>query len=369
MRLRKIISALALAMSIAFTSCGVTPVIDEKTQEDDDMIEIGMCFDSYVIERWQKDRDVFVSTAQSLGATVNVQNANGEVDKQIEQIEYFIEKGVDCLVIIPVDCSALSEQIATAKEKGIAVISYDRLIDDADADLYISFDNYMVGQLMAQAIADDGAKSVLMINGPLTDNNVPMVIDAFTKIADENDIEIVDQTYATGWKAELGAAYVYENTDKAASVDAIMCGNDDIATAVIRALAVSQLAGVTTVVGQDADLTACQHIVEGTQTMTVYKPVEKLASEAAELAVKLAQGQDIDVPDTINDGSYDIPYMAIEPIAVTKDNMDEVIIDGGFHGREEVYMNVLSAEDEMGTDAEETDATEDDANTEIENLD
>lgn len=367
MRLRKIISALALAMSIAFTSCGVTPVIDEKTQEDDDMIEIGMCFDSYVIERWQKDRDVFVSTAQSLGATVNVQNANGEVDKQIEQIEYFIEKGVDCLVIIPVDCSALSEQIATAKEKGIAVISYDRLIDDADADLYISFDNYMVGQLMAQAIADDGAKSVLMINGPLTDNNVPMVIDAFTKIADENDIEIVDQTYATGWKAELGAAYVYENTDKAASVDAIMCGNDDIATAVIRALAVSQLAGVTTVVGQDADLTACQHIVEGTQTMTVYKPVEKLASEAAELAVKLAQGQDIDVPDTINDGSYDIPYMAIEPIAVTKDNMDEVIIDGGFHGREEVYMNVLSAEDEMGTDSEDSDITGNESDEEIEN--
>ena len=124
------------------------------------------------------------------------------------------------------------------------------------------------------------------------------------------------------------------------NVDAIMCGNDDVATSVIKALAVAQLAGEIPVVGQDADLPACQHIVQGTQLMTVYKPVGKLAEEAAKLSVQLAQGQDLSVMTKISDGENTIPYVAIEPVAVNKDNLDEVIIDGGFHSREDVYLNV-----------------------------
>ena len=125
-----------------------------------------------------------------------------------------------------------------------------------------------------------------------------------------------------------------------------MCGNDDVATSVIRALAVCQLAGEKPVVGQDADLPACQHIVEGTQLMTVFKPVSKLAEQAAQLSVRLASGDDIDVDSTISDGQYDIPYVATEPVAVTRDNIDEVIIDSGFHSKEDVYMNVSEESDE-----------------------
>ena len=106
-------------------------------------------------------------------------------------------------------------------------------------------------------------------------------------------------------------------------------------------------AGQVAVVAQDADLAACQRIVEGTQTMTVYKPIEQEASTAAELAVRLGKGEDISkeengisVNETFNDGSNDIPYYKITPVAVTAENLDEVIIDGGFHTREDVYLNV-----------------------------
>lgn len=339
----KLIRALGITTALCFvlTGCGNVPVVGKaEAQQEDDSIEIGICFDSFVIERWERDRDVFVDTASSLGATVNVQNANGDVEKQKEQIDYLVDKGVDCLVINPVDGVALADSVARAKENGIPIVCYDRLIPNAGTDLYISFDNNMVGQLMGESIASQDVENVVMICGPLTDNNVPMVNSGFLKEMESNDIRILDTYYCEGWKAELGAAYIYDNMDTIKKADAIMCGNDDIATAVIRALAVSQLAGVKPVVGQDADLPACQHIVEGTQLMTVYKPVGKLAEQAAQLSYVLASGGDINIDSSIHDGSYQIPYVAVEPIAVTKDNMNEVVVEGGFHAHEDVYMNV-----------------------------
>lgn len=343
---KKIITGFAATtMLCMMIGCGsVAPDTDGGADKDDESIEIGMCFDSFVIERWEKDRDVFCDTASSLGATVNVQNANGNVDKQIEQIEYLVDKGVDCLVIIPVDGDAISDAVSAAIEKGIAVVSYDRLIPNVNTDLYISFDNNEVGIMLGEAIADAGAENVIMICGPLTDNNVPMVNEGFLSVMEENDIEILDSYNCEGWRAELGGAYVYDHMSLIKNADAIMCGNDDVASSVIRALAVSQLAGVIPVVGQDADLPACQHIVEGTQLMTVYKPVGKLAEQAADLAVKLAKGESISVSSKINDGTYNVPYVAVEPIAVTADNMDEIIIDSGFHTKEDVYLNRADTE-------------------------
>ncbi len=307
-----------------------------------DTIEIGMSFDSFVIERWQRDRDVFVSTAKELGATVNVQNANGDVEKQKEQIEYFINKGVDVIVIICIDSDSLRETVEKAKDAGIKIIAYDRLVTNSNADLYITFDNYMVGQLMAEELLRNGISggSVLMLGGSPTDNNVPQVENGFKDICDKYRIEVLDTMHCDGWRAELAADYVYTHTDLVAQADAIMCGNDNLAGQVIQALSVMRLAGDVMVVGQDADLEACQRIIEGTQTMTVYKPVEKLAKRAAECAIALAMGQELTGNDisTINDGTYVIPYIGLEPIAVNADNMNEVIIGSGFHLKEDVYL-------------------------------
>ena len=305
-----------------------------------------MSFDSFVIERWQRDRDIFVSMAKELGAEVNVQNANGDIEEQKKQIDYFIKKEMDVIVIICIDSEGLKEHVQKAKDAGIKIIAYDRLINNADVDLYISFDNEMVGTMMAQALIGEGISggSVLMLGGSAADNNVSLVENGFREVMKKNNVTILDSMHAEGWKAELAAAYVYDHMDIVSRADAIMCGNDDLASKVVHALSEKRMAGNILVVGQDADLEACQRIVEGTQVMTVYKPVEKLAQRAAECAVQLARGEEITGADvsTIHNGSFDVPYIGLEPISVNEDNINEVIIGSGFHLKEDVYLNVPS---------------------------
>ncbi len=333
---------------------GTQERVAKEDQQTENKLQIGMSFDSFVIERWQRDRDVFVSTAKEMGAEVNVQNANGSIEEQIAQIEYFIDKEMDVIVIICIDSDSLSNVVRRAKDAGIRIIAYDRLIKNSDVDLYISFDNEAVGEMMGRGIAESGmdVRSVLMLGGPLADNNVSLVERGFTKVMRENHIEVLDRMHADGWKAELGAEYIYDHMDMVSRADAIMCGNDDIATAVVRALAEKRLAGKMGVVGQDADLAACQRIVQGTQIMTVYKPVEKLAKKAAQCAITLGEGREVETKETIDDGSYLVPYVALEPVSVYRDNMDEVIIGSGYHLKEDVYLNMPERRMESGSTGE-----------------
>lgn len=333
---------LTLCLLIIMGGCGRAENVDGEEADKEEKIQIGMSFDSFVIERWQRDRDVFVSVAKELGAEVNVQNANGVVEEQQKQIDYFIQKGMDVIVIIAIDPASLRDSVKKAKAAGIRVVSYDRLIDDADIDLYISFDNEMVGEMMARALLIKQIDNVIMIGGSPTDNNVPMVEGAFKRLMAKHRVNILDSVHAENWRAEEAADYIYKNPNMVEQADAIMCGNDDLATQAVRALSENRQAGEIYVVGQDADLAACQRIVEGTQVMTVYKPVEKLATRAAEAAVALANGEELAGDDVtfLRSGAYRVPYIALEPISVNRGNIDEVIIGSGFHLKEDVYLNV-----------------------------
>lgn len=322
--------------------------VQEKTAEEkteDKKIQIGLTVDSFIIERWIRDRDVFVATARELGAEVNVQDAGADAQEQINQIEYFISKQMDVIVVIARDCSVLSEAVQKAKNAGIPVISYDRLIKQADTDFFISFDNGEVGTLMAQALAGaiPQGGEIFMIQGSAVDTNVQEVRDGFDRVLEDSNLQVVYEANCDGWLAELAKDYVEEALEKYPNVKGIMCGNDDIASQVVQVLAENQLAGKVVVVGQDGDLAACQRIVEGTQYMTAFKPVENLAQEAAKYAVQIGSGKEVkeldDVKEMTSDGIYDIPSLILEPISVTRDNIDEVIIDGGFHTRDEVYLN------------------------------
>ena len=335
---------LLLALFFALLSPGCSGSSPETGSEPsgEDKPLIGMSFDSFLIERWQRDRDVFVSTVSELGAEVNVQIANGDPNEQISQIEYFIKKGVDAIVVVAVDCYGLSDIVQKARDAGIYVISYDRLIMNANSDLYISFDNEMVGTMMAEALVDSlpSGGRILSICGSPTDQNVSQADQGFDAVIANSTLTVVAQEYAPNWLAET--AYNVVNKAIAAGIefDGVRCGNDDLASQAFLALSEHRLASTVKLVGQDADLAACQRIVEGTQLMTVYKPVEKLAKEAAEIVVKLVLGEMPQTTDTIFDGVYDVPYKKLSPIMVTRGNIDEVIIDGGFHRREQVYMNL-----------------------------
>lgn len=340
-----------LILAVLLAGCSGKKENKDVAVEDNSgkRLSIGMSFDSFVIERWIRDRDVFISTAEDLGAQVNVQNANGNVDEQIEQIEYFIKKKMDVIVIIAIDGDALGDVVKRARDAGIRVVCYDRLIRNAHTDLYISFDNVKVGSLMGEALRKalpDGG-NIFAIYGSESDNNVDLVIEGLSQSLEGSGLNIVYSSYCRNWLAELAFTAVNEGLQENGSVDGIMCGNDDLASQAIRALSEHRLAGKVAVVAQDAELSACQRIVEGTQTMTVYKSVEELARNAAVLAVALANGEDItseecalQVTQTIDDGTVQIPYFSIDPMAVTADNMDEVIIGSGFHRREDVYLNV-----------------------------
>lgn len=331
-----------ILLLMSFTGCKNRnmPANDESKTEE--KIQIGLSFDSFVIERWQRDRDVFVYTAEELGAEVNVQNANGDVEKQISQIEYFIKKGMDVIVIIAVDSRACKEVVKKAKDEGIKIVAYDRLLIDSDVDLYISFDNEKVGSLMAKALKDNIPEggNIVTIFGPTTDHNVQLVEQGFREVMKDAKLNVIYSVNAVNWLAEEAYYAVYEALKITTDIDGVFCGNDNLATEAVRALSENRLAGSVVVTGQDADLAACQRIVEGTQTMTVYKPVDKLAKAAAEYAIKLARGESIDVETTIYDGTQDVPYVKLEPIGVYKDNLDEIIIEGGFQKRDEVYLNV-----------------------------
>lgn len=341
--MKKIAVLLCFCFILIFSGCSDGYQVEEEiANEKPSKIQIGMSFDSFVIERWQRDRDVFVATANDLGAEVNVQNASGDMDEQVRQIEYFIDKQMDAIVIIGIDSEKLSSVVKKAKEKGIKVVAYDRLIKNADVDLYISFDNEAVGKMMATAFVENGLTQgkVLMFCGPMTDNNVSMIEKGFQSVIKKYKIEVVDMLHADNWRAEETRKYVNEHSDVVKEVDAIMCGNDSLAGQTIYALAEQRLAGKIMVVGQDADLEACQRIVEGTQLMTVYKPVAKLAQTAAEDTIKLVLGKELEQTTFMNDGTYDVPYIALETIAVNANNLEEIIINSGFHQKEDVFLNV-----------------------------
>ena len=335
--------SLGFLLILLFT-VGCKPVMQTEVMQsgDSDTVKIGFSIDSLVVERWERDRDVFVTKAKELGAEVNIQNASGDVSTQEKQLRYLISKGVDVLVIVAADSNAFYDEVEEAHKKGIKVIAYDRLLVNSNADLYISFDNAMVGTLMAESLTDKVlvGDNIMMVNGSTTDNNVALVSEGFKRVAYDERWNITDVTYIDGWKQELAYDYINENIDAVKNVSAIMCGNDAIAGQVIKALSENRIAGNIPVVGQDADLDACQRIVEGSQFMTVYKPIDILAETAAEYSVKLAKEGISEELETINDGTYNVPCLYITPYAVTGENIDEMIIESGFHMRSEVYLKV-----------------------------
>jgi len=355
-----LILVIAILLVSVMTGCSYNSA-PKKVADKKKSINIGLCFDSFVIERWLRERDTFVTAAKELGAKVNVQNANGDVKEQISQIDYLISQNVDVIVIIAVDCEAISDAVKRAKNKGISVISYDRLIKNVDADLYISFDNETVGRDMGKAMKHalpHGGK-IFEINGSSADDNVIRVEKAFKQEISKAGIDIVYSDYCKGWSAKAAGEYVEKALEKYPDVDGIMCGNDDLASEVARVLSENRLSGKVALIGQDADLLACQRIVEGTQKMTEFKKVEELAKTAAYFAVKIAKGEkyykagdsgqkkendeknsDYIATKKIDNGKSLVPYYSLKPVMVTKNNLDSVIIDSGFHTKEEVYLNV-----------------------------
>jgi len=312
---------------------------------EDDKIVIGFAMDTLVHERWLRDRDIFVAKANELGAEVILQIAYSDSREQEKQVQYLLDQGIDILVLVPHDAVSAATMVRKAKDRGIPVISYDRLVKNANVDLYISFDNIKVGELMGEAaLSQTPEGNYLLLNGSESDNNSSMFRQGYlSKLhegIEDGSITIVKETWVEDWLYENALAYMQEVMDSDLQIDAIIAGNDTLASAAIHVLSEKRLAGQVTVVGHDADLDGCQRVVEGTQYATIYKPIDIEATKGAEFAVALAEGKPIRANSAISDGRYIVPFYKIEPILVTKSNMMDTFIKDQFHRMEDVYMNV-----------------------------
>lgn len=340
---RKLCLGIALCMMFTVGCSNHSKEEAKVTGKKSDKIQIGMTIDSKVLERWERDVNTYVETAERMGAEVEVMSANADVQVQIRQIEKFTEEKKDVITVIATDCDRMKLPLERARQQGIKVVAYDRLINNVEADLYISFDNRKIGELMGETMMKklpDGG-NIMMICGPKSDNNAVVIEQAFLETIEGSNLKVVQTEYAEGWTPEYAFQAVDEAFENIEGIDGVMCGNDALAVSAIQALSQRRLAGKVCVVGQDADVEACQKIMEGTQEMTVFKNIDELAEKAAEYSVMLAQNLPLeDVDQMVKTEEYNVPAKLLNPIAVTKENMDEVIIGSGFHEKNEVYLNV-----------------------------
>ncbi|MFZ4593310.1 MAG: sugar ABC transporter substrate-binding protein [Verrucomicrobiaceae bacterium] len=308
---------------------------------------IGLSMDTLKEERWQSDRDLFLAKAKELGADVTYLSANSIDTQQITDVQSLITNKVDALVIIPHNGEAMAKGVALAHEAGIPVLSYDRLITGCDLDLYITFDNVKVGELQAKFLADripaNGKLRLLRIYGAKTDNNAKLFKQGQDNILQPliaaGQLEVLHEDWAEDWKPENAKKITNAAITKIGpNFDAILASNDGTAGGAIQALTEEGLASKIIVTGQDADLAACQRIVNGTQTMTIYKPITQLATEAAVAAVKLAQRKPIIAKAEIDNGKQPVPSILLDVVAVTKDNMRETVVKDGFRKEADVYQ-------------------------------
>jgi D-xylose transport system substrate-binding protein len=335
-----------LAVLVVLTGCGR----GGPTKQAGRPLTIGLSLDTLREERWQRDRDLFVARAQELGARVLVQAANNNEVVQNAQAENLLTQGVDVLVVAPHNSKTAATIVEAAHRAGVPVIAYDRLINDSDVDLYISFDNERVGELQAgYAVQRAPRGRYVLIGGSPADNNALLFhqgqMNVLKPFVDRHEIEIVTDQYAADWQP-VQALKIMENalTRNDNRIDAVVASNDGLAGGAIQALAEQGLAGKIVVTGQDAELSACQRIVSepgGTQSMTIYKPIKTLARKAAEIAVAMGRKQTFEAPAArIDNGFKKVPSLLIAPVAVDRNNMVSTVIADGFHPLEQVYAGI-----------------------------
>jgi D-xylose transport system substrate-binding protein len=313
-------------------------------------IKIGFAMDTVKEERWQRDQSAFQKRCDELKAQVEcvITVADNKADKQLSDVEQLLTQGINVLVIAPHDATQAAQMVDKAKEKGVPVISYDRLINSDKIDLYISHQVPVIGRKIAEYALQHVPKgNYVMVYGASTDNNAVIMkkeqLAILQPAIDKGDIKIVADQFITDWKTEEAQKFA-ENalTRNNNDIQAFVVSNDGMANGVVSALGPKGLAGKILVTGQDAQISALQLIAEGKQTMTIYKPIIPLASGAVDAAIKLAKKESLaDAKPFMNDVlKKEVPAILLEVMVVDKNNLMATVIKDGYASYEDVYKNV-----------------------------
>ncbi len=290
-----------------------------------------------------QDRPTFERRVHQLCPDCEVLYSNADQDaaKQQSQAEAALTNGADVLVLDAVDFKSAASIVARAKQSGVPVVSYSRLVLDADVDYYISFDSERVGRLQAQALLDalksagKANGTIVMINGAPTDNNSTLLKQGAHSVLDGSGLKIAQEFDTPDWspdkaQQQMEQALTNLGRDQIAGVYAANDGTAGGAIAAMRGAGVDPLPPVT---GQDAELAAIQRILAGEQYMTVYMAIKIQAEVAAEVAIALARGEQPRtglVNSTVNNNLKDVPSILLTPIAVTRENVEDTVIRDGF---------------------------------------
>lgn len=311
-----------------------------------DQIKIGISLGP-LHERWEKDRDYLVDNLGHKGAKVIVKEANNDEALQKEQFLDLVKSKVDVIIMIAINSEAAGALVQVAKKNGVKVIAYDRLIKNCDLDYYVSFDNIKVGELQADYLTRITPKGKYAILGgdPKDYNSVFLrlgQLNVLQPLITRKDISIVLDENVANWDADVAYTIVNNYLKKSTDLDAIISSNDMISKGVCKALKEHDLCGKILVSGQDAETDACKRIVEGMQTMTVYKYIETLSNATTNIAITLAENGSLPYSQTtINNGKIMVPSLQLtNMIQVNKENMRMTVIADGYLDEKVVFGGI-----------------------------
>jgi D-xylose transport system substrate-binding protein len=348
MRIRMILTCAVFTITLVTACVSGTQTNTGSTKGKkgpNELVRIGFSMDTLKEERWQRDKQLVEQRCKEAGAQCEIQVANGDDAVQTKQCDNLLTKGIDVLIVAPHNAQIAASIVEAAHRQGVPVISYDRLIRNSDVELYVSHQVVKIGQMQAQYALDKRPKgNYVLIGGSPTDNNALLLregqMNVLKPAVDRGDIKIVSDQFAKEWKAEEAHRITEDALTKTGNdIQAIVASNDGTAGGAVSALP-PQLLGKVLVTGQDASLDAVQRIVQGEQTMTIYKPIQPLAFSAVDSAIKLARGEKVETQDTVNNGKTNVPSILFEPIVVDKNNVMQTLIKDGYHKLEDVYKNV-----------------------------
>lgn len=359
-RILSVMLVAVMAMSVALTGCGNKEAEGESGAEKNGK-KVGVAMPTQSSERWIKDGDNMKKKLEDLGYEVDLQYAEDDVQAQVSQIENMIAKGANCLVVASIDSAALVNTLKQAKENNIPVVAYDRLLMDTDAvSYYASFDNKGVGTKIAEYIVEKAdlenatePQTIEFFMGSPDDNNAVLLHEGIMEILqpylDEGKLVCksgrtsFDDTCILRWSQEtaqqncenyLSGFYADEDLDIACSAF------DGFAYGIKAAL---EGAGYTDanwplITGQDAEVMAVKNITAGTQTMSIFKDTGLLADKCVTMVQAVLEGTEPEINDeeTYDNGVLVVPSYLCEPVAVDKDNYQEIIVDSGYYTEDEI---------------------------------
>jgi D-xylose transport system substrate-binding protein len=308
-------------------------------------LRVGLSLPGQREERWIKDKLVMLQEAKKRGVDLRVQVTDNDSVKQIAQCESLIAQGIKVLILAPHDGASAAVIVEKAARAGVKVISYDRLVVDSPLDYYyLSFDGVKVGELQGEFLTRKVPKGTyVVLAGSPTDNNAKLFRQGAMRyiqpVAERGDAKVIMDQFVKDWSpAEAQKLCEQALTMADNKIDAVLAPNDGTAGGCLQALAAQGLAGKVPITGQDADLAAAIRINQGTQSMTVFKDTRMLGRKAVEMAVDLAHGRAIDTRGrTIFNNKRQVPAVLLAPYVVTKQNLDELLIQSGYLNREAVY--------------------------------